>query len=53
MNQRLLILKLKKAGDGGITVVAPPSGRLAPPGYYLLFVVHQDVPSRGMWVNIE
>lgn len=53
MNQRLLILKLKKAGDGAITVVAPPSGRLAPPGYYLLFVVHQDVPSRGMWVHIE
>ncbi|KZV21643.1 hypothetical protein F511_17668 [Dorcoceras hygrometricum] len=53
MNQRLLILKLKETGNGAITVVAPPSGRLAPPGYYLLFVVHQDVPSRGMWVHIE
>lgn len=52
MNQRLLILKLKKVKNGQITVVAPPSGTLAPPGYYLLFVVHCDVPSRGMWVRI-
>ncbi|KAI3446998.1 hypothetical protein Pfo_003663 [Paulownia fortunei] len=53
MNQRLLILKLKNVNKGQITVVAPPSGRLAPPGYYLLFVVYRDVPSRGMWVHIE
>lgn len=53
MNQRLLILKVKSVENGRITVVAPPSARLAPPGNYLLFVVHRDVPSRGMWVYIE
>ncbi|KAK6126884.1 hypothetical protein DH2020_039379 [Rehmannia glutinosa] len=53
MNQRLLILKLKKVKKGKITVVAPPSGTLAPPGYYLLFVVYRDVPSRGVWVHIQ
>lgn len=53
MNQRLLILKLKVVRNGRITVVAPPSARLAPPGHYLLFVVHREVPSRGIWVHIE
>lgn len=53
MNQRLLVLKVKSVENGRITVGAPPSARLAPPGYYLLFVVHRDVPSRGMWVFIE
>lgn len=52
-NQRLLILKTKQVTAAGqITVVAPPSGRIAPPGYYLVFVVHNEVPSRGMWVQI-
>ncbi|PIN00941.1 Galactose oxidase [Handroanthus impetiginosus] len=53
MNQRLLILKMKRIHRGQITVVAPPSGTLAPPGYYLVFVVHRDIPSRGMWVHIN
>ncbi|CAA0830154.1 glyoxal oxidase-related protein [Striga hermonthica] len=52
-NQRLLILKLKEVTDGKITAVAPPSPTLAPPGYYLLFVVYRDVPSRGIWVHIQ
>ncbi|XP_022893383.1 aldehyde oxidase GLOX1-like [Olea europaea var. sylvestris] len=52
-NQRLLILGLKQVTNQQITVVAPPSGKLAPPGYYLLFVVHRGVPSRGMWVHIK
>ncbi|KAG8362674.1 hypothetical protein BUALT_Bualt08G0079600 [Buddleja alternifolia] len=59
MNQRLLILS-----GGSVTVVArstyqvrvvtPGSGRVAPSGYYLIFVVHQDVPtSEGIWVQIS
>ncbi|XP_010263908.1 PREDICTED: aldehyde oxidase GLOX1-like [Nelumbo nucifera] len=58
MNQRLLVL------DGGkvtpvsssvydVEVTAPNSGFLAPSGYYLLFVVHQEIPSEGIWVNIK
>ncbi|XP_020111391.1 aldehyde oxidase GLOX1-like [Ananas comosus] len=32
---------------------APPSPEVAPPGYYLWFVVHAGVPSdRGVWVRI-
>ncbi len=33
---------------GGLTVTAPPSPNLAPPGYYLLFIINQNgVPSYG------
>ncbi|KAK4391689.1 putative aldehyde oxidase Art an 7 [Sesamum angolense] len=52
MNQRLLILKVKEVAKELVSVVAPPSAALAPPGYYLLFVVHSGVPSHGMWVHI-
>ncbi|PWA88123.1 hypothetical protein CTI12_AA123210 [Artemisia annua] len=58
MNQRLIVL------DGGITskiigkryqvvVTAPPSGNIAPTGNYILYVVHKDIPSPGVWVNMQ
>ncbi|KAI3688857.1 hypothetical protein L2E82_46745 [Cichorium intybus] len=58
MNQRLLVL------DGGnttevvgrsnyeVVVTEPPSRNIAPAGFYLLFVVHQDIPSEGLWVHV-
>ncbi|KAK9080345.1 hypothetical protein SSX86_000103 [Deinandra increscens subsp. villosa] len=58
MNQRLLVLDnnntTKFVGNMtyGVNVTAPPSGRIAPSGYYMLFVVYQDVPSEGIWVVI-
>lgn len=37
-----------------ITVQSPPSGNIAPPGYYMLFVVIRGIPSqRAMWVQIK
>ncbi|XP_071911020.1 putative aldehyde oxidase Art an 7 [Coffea arabica] len=51
-SQRLLVLGLTQVTNQQITAVAPPSGKIAPPGYYMLFVVHRGVPSRGMWVHI-
>ncbi|KAL6221102.1 hypothetical protein ACLB2K_008854 [Fragaria x ananassa] len=58
MNQRLLSLAKKdfKAVGGGvysITALAPPSGNVAPPGFYLVFVVHRGVPSQGVWVQMN
>ncbi|CAL9101105.1 unnamed protein product [Musa textilis] len=54
MNQRLLILstaELSAAGLGRwtVAVTAPPSGMVAPPGFYLLFVVNRAVPGEGVW----
>ncbi|KAK4726126.1 hypothetical protein R3W88_031043 [Solanum pinnatisectum] len=58
MNQRLLVLvseNVKLIGENAyqINVVTPNNAKLAPPGYYLLFVVHQDIPSEGIWVKIQ
>ncbi|KAH6771659.1 glyoxal oxidase-related protein [Perilla frutescens var. frutescens] len=58
MNQRLLVLgggNLTKVGINSyqIRVVTPGLGQVAPSGYYLLFVVHQNIPSEGIWVQIN
>ncbi|XP_006342231.1 galactose oxidase-like [Solanum tuberosum] len=57
MNQRMLVLSngvVKQVGKSSyqMSCLFPKSGSLAPPGYYLLFVVHQDIPSEGIWVRI-
>ncbi|KAJ4838551.1 glyoxal oxidase 1 [Turnera subulata] len=56
MNQRLIsLVKAEVSYDNGqyqITAVAPPSGKVAPPGYYMLFVVFKGIPSVAHWVQI-
>uniref|UniRef100_A0A7N1A4B8 Aldehyde oxidase GLOX n=1 Tax=Kalanchoe fedtschenkoi TaxID=63787 RepID=A0A7N1A4B8_KALFE len=32
---------------------APGTEYLAPAGYYMLFVVHQGIPSEGIWIQIK
>ncbi|MBA0651808.1 hypothetical protein Goklo_019110, partial [Gossypium klotzschianum] len=54
MNQRLLVLendKVTTVGNSTYNVEAtmPRSGNVAPSGFYLLFVVHQGIPSQGIW----
>ncbi|KAJ4708487.1 glyoxal oxidase-related protein [Melia azedarach] len=59
MNQRLIILGLVDVINHvgplqhQILAEAPPSGAVAPPGYYLLYVVYKGVPSVGMWLQIQ
>lgn len=58
MNQRLLLLYISTTQQLSVfahkvTVYAPPTANIAPPGYYMLFVVHQGVPSRSVWVRIK
>nr|XP_016436964.1 PREDICTED: WSC domain-containing protein ARB_07867-like [Nicotiana tabacum] len=58
MNQRVLVLssgKVRRIGKSTyqINLIFPSSGKLAPPGYYMLFVVHQDISSKGIWVKIQ
>ncbi|KAH0989823.1 hypothetical protein GBA52_001306 [Prunus armeniaca] len=35
-----------------VEVVAPPTAKIAPPGFYLVFVVHNGIPSSGIWLQI-
>ncbi|KAL7600827.1 aldehyde oxidase GLOX1 [Lactuca sativa] len=59
MNQRLLVLgggnttKIIGTSYYEVVVTAPPTGNVSPVGYYLLFVVHQGIPSEGIWVHLE
>lgn len=58
MNQRLVVLAIRELAETGgriysATVVAPPSGIIAPPGYYMLFVVYRGIPSVAAWVQIK
>ncbi|KAM1078854.1 hypothetical protein ACFX2J_013597 [Malus domestica] len=57
MNQRLLVLGAENVRQVGPTtyqaqVTTPPSGNLAPSGFYILYVVHQQIPSEGIFVQI-
>ncbi|KVH95683.1 aldehyde oxidase GLOX-like [Cynara cardunculus var. scolymus] len=62
MNQRMVVLKEDKDVSfvGGssnktytIGVVGPSTAKIAPPGYYLLYLVHAGIPSPGMWVKVQ
>jgi hypothetical protein len=52
MNQRFNRLSFAVA-SGGLNVVAPPSGNVAPPGHYLLFIINKEgVPSVARTIQI-
>ncbi|KAI3767020.1 hypothetical protein L2E82_17101 [Cichorium intybus] len=59
MNQRLLVLDsgiptmVADSLNYEVLVTVPPSSNIAPAGYYLLFVVHKDIPSQGIWIRIK
>jgi len=53
MNARRVELAVTPT-ETGLTATAPASGRLAPPGYYMLFTVTPDgAPSTASWIHIE
>jgi hypothetical protein len=52
MEQRLVGLNFS-AGDGVLNVTAPPHGNIAPPGYYMLFILDSaGVPSVATFVRL-
>jgi galactose oxidase len=52
MNTRLTTLRFSAARDE-LRVTAPPSGRIAPPGHYMLFVVdRRGVPSVARIISV-
>ena len=53
MDQRLVGMSFT-AGNGVLNVTAPPNGNIAPPGYYLLFLLNAaGVPSVGTFVQVS
>lgn len=52
MDQRLVGMNFT-AGNGVLNVTAPPNGNIAPPGYYMLFVLNSaGVPSVARFVRL-
>jgi hypothetical protein len=52
MDQREVDLSFT-AGSGILTVTAPPNGNIAPPGYYMLFILNQSgAPSVASFVPV-
>ncbi|XP_071737545.1 aldehyde oxidase GLOX [Rutidosis leptorrhynchoides] len=56
--QRLVKLAVSSAVPDGlgsyrIACIAPPDGRVAPPGYYMVFAVNTGVPSVAKWVKLH
>jgi hypothetical protein len=52
-NQRYVPLTFQQA-TGGLTVQSPSSANLAPPGYYMLFIVNANgVPSVASMIQIQ
>ncbi|KAL1308636.1 hypothetical protein HN51_050627 [Arachis hypogaea] len=57
MNQRLLELNNGELRHSGnltfeFDVRIPRSPFLAPPGFYILYAVHQGIPSEGIWIRL-
>ena len=53
MDQRLVELSFT-AGAGVLSVTAPPNGNIAPPGYYMLFILNSTgVPSVATFVQLS
>ena len=53
MDQRYVGLTFA-TGQGGLTVTGPPDSNIAPPGYYMLFLVNKaGTPSLATWVQVS
>jgi hypothetical protein len=53
MDQRYVGLTFT-AASGGLTVTGPPNSNVAPPGYYMLFLVNKaGTPSLASWVQVS
>ncbi len=51
-DQRYVALTISARSAGSVTLTAPPDGFVAPPGYYLLFLLRAGVPSVGRFLRV-
>jgi Domain of unknown function (DUF1929) len=53
MDQRHVGLVINTRGSNQLTVTSPPNGNLAPPGFYMLFIVDTaGVPSVAKFLQL-
>ena len=53
MSQRAIELEITGAAGGVVSVKSPPSGNVAAPGHYLMFILNGDrVPSEARWIRL-
>ncbi|RAL37654.1 hypothetical protein DM860_000348 [Cuscuta australis] len=58
MNQRMLVLDVYALQQLSpltykITVFAPLTRNIAPPGYYMVFLVHRGIPGHSIWIRMR
>jgi uncharacterized membrane-anchored protein YitT (DUF2179 family) len=54
MNQRYVPLTIVSKGSSSLVVTSPANANLAPPGYYMLFVVNSEgVPSVSRMIRVQ
>jgi hypothetical protein len=52
-DQRYIALQFTSMDDTRLLVTAPPNPNVAPPGYYLLFIINRhNVPSVGRFISV-
>ncbi|KAH0866233.1 hypothetical protein HID58_083444 [Brassica napus] len=57
MNQRMLVLRVRRVVQLSVfaykaDVDGPTNSYVAPPGYYMMFMVHRGTPSVAIWVKV-
>ncbi len=51
--QRYIKLTISSRAPGRVRVAAPANGNIAPPGYYMLFILNAaGVPSIARWLQM-
>jgi hypothetical protein len=54
MNQRAVKLIVSDNAGGVVTLAMPPNQYIAPPGWYMLFLMNGDVPCmQARWVQLR
>jgi hypothetical protein len=51
-DQRFVAVRIPNRASGTITLESPPDGYVAPPGYYLLFLLRDGVPSLARFIRL-
>ncbi len=52
MSQRYVGLKIVRKSETVLRLEAPPDGNIAPPAYYMLFLLYNGIPSKAKFVRL-